>query len=125
MALVLDGDTQLGEFGPDDRVPVSLSLRNDGWTSLDVPARIVLDDLFFDSTTRDGVDFALVTGPPGLPPPGGREWSKLGAGETKPVRIEDFCFRWQSRTPGLYRFGLRVRAGRKLSNVHVVEFRLL
>lgn len=124
MALVLTGDTELGEFAPRRSVPIDLQLRNEGTAPVDVPARIVFDDLLFDSSTRDGVSFALVVGPPGLPPPGGREWSKLGPGETKAVHIEDFCFFWQGREPGLYRFGLRVRAGRELSNVHVVQFRL-
>ena len=33
--------------------------------AITVPARIVFDDLMFESSERDGVDFALVVGPPG------------------------------------------------------------
>lgn len=124
MTLRLTGEHDLGDFGASEPVALTMHLTNAGWRPVTVPVRIVFDDLSFESSTRDGVDHALVVGPPGMLPPGGREKTALGPGETMVIRIEDFCFRWQARAPGHYRFSLRVNLGGKLSEAHDVAFRL-
>jgi hypothetical protein len=90
--------------------------------AITVPARIVFDDLMFESSERDGVDFALVVGPPGMLPPGGRETLQLDFGQTIDISIEDFTFNWQHREPAHYRFTMKVNAGGYLSSSHSIEF---